>query len=91
MRHKLNGSGGVVLSHNVGKSVQVGAEIINLSAKYEYKLQIIIYNKHAKGMLHYNGLRIIKMHRLTIIGLGNMKIWSYMVVVYISGLGIIRI
>ena len=53
--------------------------------------KIIIYNKRAKQMLHYNGLKIILICDLTVTGLGNIKIWSYMVAVYINGLGIIKI
>ena len=36
-------------------------------------------------------LELFEMLEFTITGLGNLKIWSYMVVVYINSLGIIKI
>ena len=35
--------------------------------------------------------KLLNMHELTITGLGNIKIWCYMVAMYTNGLGMIKI
>ena len=35
--------------------------------------------------------KLLKVCDLTLTGLGNMKIWAYMVAVYTNGLGLIKI